>query len=473
LHQRIGEALERTHSDGAAQNAFCLATHFERGGDPVRAITYLAAAAAEAQRRFAPREAIGCLEAALRLIQGLPDAQRRRQREIDLRVPLSSALNLVYGYASNEVGENCERTRVLCEQNGSLPELYEVLYALWYSQVARGEKDTTRETTERLVEIAERLGSPEHRLRAASARGRTLTYEASYHEASDTLHAVIAAWEASSGMCNGSVYGADPIVVTYAHRGWTLWFLGYPDSARQSYRKALELAHEAGLPFTLAAAHVHAALVELLCGNAAEAFRLADQGAVLTTEHAFPFWRSIATAFRGWAQMRLGKPVAGDEEMRTAITLLVSCGAKLMKPLLLALLAEGCLRLGNLRDGQAAVDEGLHLTRTALDRFYEPELWRLKGELLRAQSKGKKKTPRSPSRNPQSKDAEQCFQRALTIAREGSARSLELRAAMSLARLEQMEEAGGKAHDLLAGVYGWFTEGHDTLDLQEARTLLG
>jgi tetratricopeptide (TPR) repeat protein len=235
----------------------------------------------------------------------------------------------------------------------------------------------------------------------------------------------------------------------------------------------LSLAQEVGLPFTLAGADVHVALVELLCGNATEAFRLAGRGLALATEHAFPFWRTLATAFRGWAQMQLGEPAAGVEAVRTAIALSDSSGLKLTKPLLLALLAGGGLRLGSLSEGLTAVEDGLHLTHTTLDRFYEPELWRLKGELLLAQAKGKKKTARSASRNAQVKEAEQCFQDALTIARERGARSLELRAAMSMARLERTAGARGAAYARLARVYGWFTEGHDTLDLQEARTLLG
>jgi predicted ATPase len=184
-------------------------------------------------------------------------------------------------------------------------------------------------------------------------------------------------------------------------------------------------------------------------------------------------WRGLTTAFRGWAQMDLGKPAAGVEDLRAAIALFESSGLKLTKPLLLALLAEAGLRLGNLREGLASVDAGLHLMPTTLDRFYEPELWRVKGELWLAQAKEKKKTARSTSRNEQLKEAEQCFQSALKIARDRGARSLELRAALSLARLEQIAGERGPAHDLLAGVYGWFTEGFDTQDLQEARTLLG
>ncbi|HTP26457.1 MAG TPA: hypothetical protein VMK12_12465, partial [Anaeromyxobacteraceae bacterium] len=340
-------------------------------------------------------------------------------------------------------------------------------------QAMRAENDTTRATTERLVEVAERLGSPEHRLRAANTRGQTALYEGKYREAGDTLQAAIADWETFSGKSSGSAYGPDPVMAAYANHGLALWFLGYPDSARHSYRKALSVAQEAGLPFTLAAAHAHVAFVELLCGNAAEAFRLADQGLALAAEHAFPFWRAVATAFRGGAQMHLGKTAAGVEDVRAAIALFDSSGLKFTKPLLLALLAGGGLRLGKLREGLESVDEGLHLTHTTLDRFYEPELWRLKGELLLAQSKEKKRAARSTNRSAQVTEAEQCFQHAVKIAREWGARSLELRGAMSLARLEQIAGARGAARDLLAAVNGGFTEGFDTRDLQEARVLSG
>jgi predicted ATPase len=262
-------------------------------------------------------------------------------------------------------------------------------------------------------------------------------------------------------------------MAAYANRGWALWFLGYPDRARHSYRKALSLAQEAGLPFTLAAAHAHVALGELLCGNATEAFRLADRGLAIATEHAFPFWHAVAKAFRGWAQMHLGQPAAGVEDVRAAIALFDSSGMKLVRPLLLALLAEGGLRLGTLREGLANVDEGLQLTHTTLDCSFEPELWRLKGELLLARSQKKRRTARSTSRDAQVQEAEKCFQEAVTLARERGTRSLELRAAMSLVRLEKITRETGTAHDLLAAVYGWFTEGFETRDLQEASALLG
>jgi tetratricopeptide (TPR) repeat protein len=263
------------------------------------------------------------------------------------------------------------------------------------------------------------------------------------------------------------------MVVAYAHRGWALWFLGYPDSARHSYRKALSLAQEAGLPFALAGAHWHVAFVELLCGNATEAVHLADRGLALATEHGYPFWHSLTTAFRGWAQMDLGNPAAGAEDVHAALALFDSSGLKWMRPLLLALLAGGGLRLGSLGEGLSAVEEGLRLMQTTLDRFFEPELWRLKGELLLAQAKEKTRTARSTYRHAQAREAEQCFQSALKIARDRGTRSLELRAAMSLARLEEIAGVRGTAHDLLAAVYGWFSEGFDTRDLQEARTLLG
>lgn len=473
LHLAIGAALERGIGEFAAQRTFRLASHFERGGDPVRAITYLAAAAAEAQRRFAPAEAIGCLEAALRLTQHLPDARERRQREIELRLQLTTALNLVYGYASAEVRESCERTRLLCEESGSLPELYEALYALWFSQAMRAERGTTRATTDRLAEVAEQLGHAEPRLRAANASGQIALYEGKYREAADTLRAAIVGWEAMSGASNHSGYGPQPTMAAYANHGLALWILGYPDAARDSYRKALSRAEVAEQPFTLAVAHAHVALAELLRGNANETFRLADRGLALAVEHGFPIWRGLSLAFRGWARVHLGKPAAGVDEMRAAITLFDSSGMKFMRPLLLALLAEGCLRLGRCGDGLIVVEEGFQLMPTTLDRSFEPELWRQKGELLLAESQERNRRARSASDTVRVKQAEQCFQRALEIARDRGGRSLELRAAMSLARLEQRTSARGPAHDRLAAVYGWFTEGFDTQDLQEAKALLG
>ena len=471
LHLRVGEALESAHADGSARNTFRLAAHFERGGDPVRAIAYSAAAAAEAQRRFAPREAISCLEAALALTPQLHDEKEARQREIELRVALTAALNLVHGYASEEVRESCERTRTLCEQTASLPELYEALYALWYSQAMRAERDTTRETTKQLAEVAERLGGPEPRLRAATTRGQIALYEGRFQEASDTLTEAIDRWEARSGTAEGGTYGPDPVMAANANLALALWFLGYPESARSTHRKTLSMAQQSGLPFDLAAALVHISFVELLCGNGSEALRFADRGLALATEHGFPMWQTFATGFRGWARMDLGEPAAGVEDVRAAIAGLESGGVKLMKPVLLAGLAGSGLRLGIPSEGLAAVDEGLRLMPTILDRFYEPELWRLKGELLLSRP-ADRKTARSPSRDRLRREAEECFRTALKIAQERGSRSLELRAAMSLARLEKMLGERGSAYDLLAAVHGWFTEGFDTGDLIQAKDLL-
>ena len=471
LHLRVGEALESAHADGSARNTFRLAAHFERGGDPVRAIAYSAAAAAEAQRRFAPREAISCLEAALALTPQLHDEKEARHREIELRVALTAALNLVHGYASEEVRESCERTRTLCEQTASLPELYEALYALWYSQAMRAERDTTRETTKQLAEVAERLGGPEPRLRAATTRGQIALYEGRFQEASDTLTEAIDRWEARSGTAEGGTYGPDPVMAANANLALALWFLGYPESARSTHRKTLSMAQQSGLPFDLAAALVHISFVELLCGNGSEALRSADRGLALATEHGFPMWQTFATGFRGWARMDLGEPAAGVEDVRAAIAGLESGGVKLMKPVLLAGLAGSGLRLGIPSEGLAAVDEGLRLMPTILDRFYEPELWRLKGELLLSRP-ADRKTARSPSRDRLRREAEECFRTALKIAQERGSRSLELRAAMSLARLEKMLGERGSAYDLLAAVHGWFTEGFDTGDLIQAKDLL-
>ena len=461
LHLRIGDALERAHTDGRPPNAFRLAFHFERGGDAGRAIDYLAAAAASALQRFAPREAVECLTTAVKLVEHLPEARHRHQREIELRVPLTAALNLVHGYASRQVRESCERARTLSEQSGSLPELYEALYALWYSQAVRGEQDASG-TALRLVEVAAQLDTAAHRLRCAAACGHTALYRGNYREAADTLSSAIAAWESAAGVASDSAYGADPLVAAHAHLAWTLWLLGYPDQARRTCTKALALAQTA-LPFTRAAADIHAALVELFRGDGGETLEHADRGLALATRLGFPMWQDVASAFRGWALLQGGDPATGEAELRAAIDRIEANGMRLTRPLLLALLAEAELHRGSPAEALATVHQGLQLTETCLDRFYEPELWRLKGEILLA----------IPARRrPQTKEAAECFENALTMARERSARSLELRTATSLARLERAAGKRGSAQQQLAAVYGWFTEGFDTPDLLAARALL-
>src|SRR5262249_36880055 len=255
LHRRIGEFLETTYGEARERIAARLAHHFQQSRDYTRAITYLSDGAGTAQRRLAPREAVASLEASLALLPHMKDGEERRRREIQLRLGLGSALNLVYGYASDKVHDNYERTRELCEQAGDLSQLFEVLYALWYSQALRAEEGSTLGTAGRLVELAERLDGTEYRMRAASALGCTALYGGDYRRAGETLGTFVDACESGELKFAPTIYGVEPVVAARTHYAFSLYFLGHPDGARSQCRKALSLAERGGLPFTLAAAY--------------------------------------------------------------------------------------------------------------------------------------------------------------------------------------------------------------------------
>jgi DNA-binding winged helix-turn-helix (wHTH) protein len=480
FHQRVGEFLEKTYGEAAERIAAKLAHHFQQSRDYERAIGYLAAEARTAQQRFAAREALGSLEAALALLPHLKDAEERRRREIQLRLPLGSALNLIYGYASDLVRDNCERTCALCEQKGNLPELFEALYALWYSQALRAEAENTLDTAQRLVELAESLDGAAFRMLAASALGRTAVYCGDHRKARDTLASCLAARERDRIEFGPATYGVHPAVAAHHHYAYALHFLGHSDSARNECRKALSFAETIGSPFTLTASTLHAALLHMFCRDRVEALSFSDRALALATEHGFPLWRSEAMAVRGWAQIESGRTAEAIEQIREAIALHTASGTKLAKPMMLGLFAAACLRAGRLEDGLAALEEALDLARTSLDRFYLPELWRLKGELLityegtrsprrRARDRRGNKIQSSALPDP---EAEACFARALKTARTQHAKPLELRAAMSLGRLWESRGKASEAHRLLAPLYVSFTEGFETPDLREAKMFL-
>jgi DNA-binding winged helix-turn-helix (wHTH) protein/predicted ATPase len=455
-HSRIGEFLESTYGDAKERIAAQLAHHFQQSRNHDRAIEYLAGAARTAHQRFAAREATASLEAALALLPHVKDPQERRRREIQLRLPLGSALNLVYGYASDEVYGNYERTLALCEQAGDLPQLFEVMYALWYSQALRAEAVSTPNTAERLVELAERLDGTAFRLIAASAVGRAALYTGDFRKARDVLGKCIAICESAGVEFDPRTYGVHPAVAIRHHYAYALHFLGHADSARDECRNAMSLAESVGSPFTLAAANVHSALLHMYCRDSAEARRFSDRAIAVSSDHGFPLWRSEAMAVKGWVEVDSGRFSTGIEQLREAVAFHTASGTKLATSMMLSLVAEGCLRAGRLEEGIAAVEDGLSHATGTLDRWCVPELWRLKGELLIKQD------------DP---EAAICFQRALENARQGHAKALELRAAMSLARLWMSRDVS-EARRLLEPLYASLTEGFETQDLRDAKALL-
>jgi predicted ATPase len=258
----------------------------------------------------------------------------------------------------------------------------------------------------------------------------------------------------------------EPGVFGLSYAALVLWYLGYPDQARQKSTAAWTLAQERSDPYSLAAARVFAATSHQLCRERLPTQERAEAAITLAREQGFPVWLGQGTILRGWALAEHGQIEEGITQMRQGLVTDQAIGAGLFQSYYLALLAEAYGKAGQVEEGLAPLAEALTVVDTSGGRFYEAELYRLRGELMLAQSR-----VQSLGSSVQ-KEAEECFLRAIEIARHQQAKSLELRAVMSLSRLRQQQGKKEEARQMLAEIYGWFTEGFDTKDLQEAKALL-
>ena len=240
----------------------------------------------------------------------------------------------------------------------------------------------------------------------------------------------------------------------------TLWLLGYPAQALVHLRDALTLWHELSHPFSLGFARCWAAIVSQFRRDVPAVHEQAEAAVALSTEQGFPQWAAMGTSLRGWALAMQGQGEEGMAQVRQGIAAWRATGAALLVPYFCTVLADVSAHLGHTEDGLQALAEAHTLVEQQEERWWEAEIYRLRGVLLLRQ-------PGTPQA-----EAEAWLQRALDVARRQEAKSLELRAAMSLSRLWQQQGKQAEARALLAPVYGWFTEGFDTADLQEAKALL-
>jgi len=245
-----------------------------------------------------------------------------------------------------------------------------------------------------------------------------------------------------------------------------LWHLGYPNQALQRIRAALTLAQELSHPFSLAWALNFAAVLHQLRREGQAAQERAKAAITLSAEQGFPYWLARGTILRGWALAEQGQREEGIAQMRQGLTAYRATGSEVYRTSYLALLAEAHGKTGQAEEGLNVLAEALAAVDRTGERFYEAELYRLKGELTLAQS-----SVQGLASSVQKK-AKECFHKAIDIARQQSAKSLELRAVMSLARLWQQQGKREEARQMLAEIYGWFSEGFNTADLKQAKALL-
>ncbi len=364
------------------------------------------------------------------------------------------------GHAAPEVEHAYIRARELCQRMGETPELAPVLFGLWRFYVTRPQLHTARQLGDTLLGLAQQAHDPALAVVAHYALGWTWLSLGALPTAHQHLEAGIARYTPNQRRAPVFRMGQDPGVGCRLYAALTLWCLGYPAQALARLHEALVLAHELSHPFSLAFARCMAALVSQLRRDVPAVHEHAEAAVARSTEQGFPLWASYGTIMRGWALAMQGRGEEGMAQVRQGIAAYRATGAALFVPYLCTVLADVCAHLGHPADGLQALAEAHTLIEQHEERWGKAEVCRLRGVLLLRQTE----TPQA--------EAEAWLQRALDVARRQEAKSLELRAAMSLSRLWQQQGKRAEAHALLAPVYGWFTEGFDTTDLQEAKVLL-
>jgi len=459
-HQRIAQVLEATFPEMAEAAPELLAHHYTEAGFLEQALPSWQRAGQHAIERSAYPEAIAHLTKGLEVLQTLPESPERLQQELALHLSLASALSIARGgRASPDVQQAYSRAYALCQQVGETPQVFQALRGLYFFTVTRGEYARGLDLAEQLLSLAQRWGDPTFELPARLALGSLLWWQGEGVAARDHLEAGLRLYDPQQHRDHVVLYGLDSGVACGVYLGLVLWALGYADQALQHLHRALALARDVAHPNTLQYALFFTAMGHHFRREARDVQEQAEMAMALISEHGLASnFLAMATCLQGWALATQGQREAGLALIRQGLGVHQASGQEMQRPWLLGMLAEACMHAGQRDEGLRLVTEALERTQSG-ERSWEAELYRLKGELLLSQA--------SPP-----EEAEACFQQALDVARRQEAKSLELRTAMSLARLWQRRGKRPEAYALLAPVYGWFTEGFDTADLQEAKALL-
>ncbi len=467
LHARIAEAIERRFAEIAENHPEVLARHCAEAGLIETAAGLWGKAGQRSLERSALVEAAEQLTRALSQIAALPATAATRREEIKLQVALMTPLTHLKGYAAPETKTATERARLLIEQAQALGEpiedpllLFSVLYGFWVANFVAFNGDVIRDLAAQFLTLAETQAATVPLMVGHRLMGTSLLWTGNITEGRAHYDQSLALYDPAAHRSLAMRFGQDVAVAIESFRSIALWLLGYPATALAEAHRAIEDAREIGQAASLMVALCIASFTSILCGRHAEANAQSDEAVRLADEKGTIIWKANATINRGCVLALTGQAADAAHMITSGLTAFRSTGASVFMPFFLSHLTRAYAEHGQFGDAWRCLGEAMATVETAKEKWCEPEVHRMAGEiaLMAAQ--------------PDAAAAQTHFTRALAVAREQRAKSWELRAATSLARLRRDHGKQDEARDLLAPIYGWFTEGFDTLDLKEARTLL-
>jgi class 3 adenylate cyclase/predicted ATPase len=456
LHAQIARALETHVPELIDSQPELFAQHYVEAGLVEKSVTYWGQAGRRSVARSAMAEAAAQFQKGLDQLALLPDSPQHQRQELELWNALGVVLNVVKGFTAQETGQAFARARALWEHLGSPLEFLRIPFGQARYHLFRGELDLAQRLDDDLLRLSRQRNDSDGLILGHLSSGRNLRFAGRFPLSRFHLEQVLALYDPNSHRSLVDQAGTHPQNNSRSILGIVLFCLGFLDEALARSSAAIAEARMLAYLPSLASSLSNGTTVLLLVGDDAALDERADQLVAVTTEQGFPFWRAEGTMVRGWVKVKNGDVAEGISLLRSGLAAYRSVGAE--GAYFIALLAMACEIAGQIDEAVTQLDDALQITERTGARWFAAELNRHKGHLRRRQG--------------QTEAAEELYRKALSIAREQEAKLWELRAAVSLARLWAEAGRRAEARDLLAPVYGWFTEGFDTADLKEAAALL-
>jgi len=457
IHQKVAVLLEgERYAELRSTNPETLAHHYTEAGMHKPAIRYWQAAGMRSLSRSAGEEAISHLRKALEVVALLEEGKDRDMLELDLLIALGGPMTAAQGYSAADVERIYLRAQEVAESVGDEHKLYQCLSGLYRCYVTRGQYGPAQDAGETMLDLGRRKSEePGYLLEAERAVGAVLLARGYQHEALEHLENGIRIYDPGRHHQHTLHFASDPGLSCMLWSLLPLWLLGYPDKAIKRSDYALDLATGFGHAFTLSYAATFATWVRVFCRDWDGTKQYAENAIKISSDRGFLLWLAVATVFHGRALFKCGEPDAGIATLRRGIAAYRSTGAQIALPQLMSQLAESHFELGQLDEGRSVLRDAIDTARQNDERFWDAELLRLQGDFLLA------------DKASEGTVVEQ-YQKAVDIARHQDAKSLQLRALMSLVRLRN--DVDDRAQ--LGSVYDWFKDQHQYRDHVRARALL-
>jgi predicted ATPase len=460
-HRRIADVLAERFPETAQSQPELLARHYTEAGLNEQAVDYWYKAGQKATQRSAYVEAVNHITQGLEMLKTLPDSPERIEQELELQIALGPAVVPIRGIGAPEAEAVYRRSWELCQHVAETPHIYPTFWGLWRLYHARADLHTARDLGEQLLRLAHRAEDPDLLLQAHHAMWTCLyslgEFASTYQHGEEGM----ALYVQRQHHADDALYaGHDTRVCGLVFTTLALWYLGYPDQSLHRLHEALRAARALDHPLSLCLLLRHAPLHQRFYRDLCAVQEHTEELRTVATEQGFASEGAYATMMEGWLLAMTGEVEAGITQLHQGLAAYQDTGGAVWRPIYLSMLAEAYSKGGQSAEALRIVDEALALVNATGERVYEAEIHRLRGDLLLQLS------------SDDAAEAEARFHKAIEIACHQQAKSLELRAATSLARLWQQQGKRQEAYDLLAPVYGWFTEGFDTADLKDAKALL-